>query len=739
MRKIIFILFIVATFLPKQSNSQNVNFDSLWTVWNNSLEEDTVRLKSLDNIIKRGYLFTQPDSAFILSQKQYEFADKRGLKKYVGDALNIQGISFDIRGEGDKAIYYYTKSLKIRQQIGDKQGEAASINNIGIIYDNKGDFDKAIEFYNKSLKIREDIGDKRGVASSLSNIGNIYNFKGQAKEAIQYYTKSLKIGEEINDMQTVAFTLNNIGIIYKNQKNYQGALECYNKSLKINEELGSESGISTALSNIGNIYDIKGESDKALDYHMRSLAIKEKIKDVHNIPISLVNIGSIYAEKGEYDKALEYYERSLKINEEISEKQGITTSLINISSVYQKQGKYIKAIPSANKALSFANEMGVIAQVTSAANVLAHSYKGLGNYNKALEMYQLFITSRDSVLSEDNQKELIKQEYKYNYEKQKAVDDKENEKQLAISSEQEEKQKVISIAIAGGLALVILFAIFIFNRLQITKKQKLLIEDQKLEVEQQKEIVEEKNQEITDSINYAKRIQNAILPPEKVVKEYLQESFILYKPKDIVAGDFYWMEHKDGKILFAAADCTGHGVPGAMVSVVCNNALNRAVREHGLTEPGEILDKTREIVIEEFEKSDEDVKDGMDIALCSLEGNKLQYAGAHNPLWIIRNGEIIETKANKQPIGKFDNPEPYTTHYFELEKGDSVYIFSDGYVDQFGGEKGKKFKTSAFRELLLSIQDKPMEDQKLVIDKAFENWKGNLEQVDDVCVIGVKI
>ena len=292
-----------------------------------------------------------------------------------------------------------------------------------------------------------------------------------------------------------------------------------------------------------------------------------------------------------------------------------------------------------------------------------------------------------------------------------------------------------------------------FNRLQVTKKQKIVIETQKQEVEKQKEVVElahdeleEKNREIMDSITYAKRIQNAILPPLKVVKEYLQESFILYKPKDIVAGDFYWMEavvskenNKEKTVLFAAADCTGHGVPGAMVSVVCNNALNRSVREHGLTDPGEILNKTREIVIQEFEKSDEEVKDGMDIALCSLEGNTLKYAGAHNPLWIIRNGELLETKANKQPIGQFDNPEPYITHSFDLEPGDSLYIFSDGYVDQFGGEKGKKFKAKAFRELLLSIQDKPMEEQKLIIDETFETWRGALEQIDDVCIIGVRI
>lgn len=245
--------------------------------------------------------------------------------------------------------------------------------------------------------------------------------------------------------------------------------------------------------------------------------------------------------------------------------------------------------------------------------------------------------------------------------------------------------------------------------------------------------------EITDSISYAKNIQTAILPSKNVVQRLLRKSFILYKPKDIVAGDFYWLEERNDKVLFAAADCTGHGVPGAMISVVCNNALNRAVREYNLTEPGKILDKTREIVKEEFEKSGEEVNDGMDIALCSLEGNQLKYAGAHIPVWIIRDGAILETKGDRQPIGKFDHQQPYTTHTFELQEGDTIYIFSDGYVDQFGGERGKKFKVKAFRELLLKIQEKIMKEQKSIINQTFENWKGSLEQIDDVCVIGVRV
>jgi serine phosphatase RsbU (regulator of sigma subunit) len=281
-----------------------------------------------------------------------------------------------------------------------------------------------------------------------------------------------------------------------------------------------------------------------------------------------------------------------------------------------------------------------------------------------------------------------------------------------------------------------------------------IITQQKNEVEEQKHLVEEKNKEITDSINYAKRIQSAILPQPRLVKEYFKDSFILYKPKDIVAGDFYWFEVIEDLIFFAAADCTGHGVPGALVSVVCHNALNRSVKEFALTNPAEILNKTREIVIAEFEKSDEDVKDGMDISLCAinLESNILQWSGANNPLWILSKNneelgnapgselvEVIETKPDKQPIGKFAFAKDFTKHEFQLHKGDEIYIFTDGFQDQFGGEKGKKYKVSRLRELLIALNLQTMDEKRTKIEEAFRDWKGELDQVDDVCIIGVRI
>lgn len=257
----------------------------------------------------------------------------------------------------------------------------------------------------------------------------------------------------------------------------------------------------------------------------------------------------------------------------------------------------------------------------------------------------------------------------------------------------------------------------------------------------QKENLEVKNKEITDSITYAKRIQTAILPPDSVFKKHLKESFILYLPKDVVAGDFYWMEHLNDVVLFAAADCTGHGVPGAMVSVVCNNALNRSVREEGITDPGRILDRTRDIIVHEFGKSNEDVKDGMDISLCALNTKtlELKWAGANNPLWYVRNGELLEVKPDKQPIGQYFNAKPFTTHSLKLQAGDVLYVTTDGYQDQFGGEKGKKYKASNLKQLLLDNHHRSLEDQKKAVMTSFIDWKGKNEQVDDVCIIGVKI
>ncbi len=573
-----------------------------------------------------------------------------------------------------------------------KSDKAEAYNNLGYMFKIQGIPSKAIENLYLSIDLSEQIKDSTGMANTYNNLGSAYQQQSDAESAKNFFLKSLDIYKKINDKEGVAITYNNLGYQYELEKNYKKSFFYHDKSIALWEELESPIYKAYSLNNIGVNLDHMGLRDSALNNFFEALKIFEAYGNDEDIAWTFNLIGGLYIDQHKINEAKNYLEQGLELANTLKIAETKRDILKNLYVLYAYQKEYEKAF----------------------------------NYHKQ------FVELDNKIKNNETQKLALKKQLTNKYEKQKERREFEHNLQL----EKEENQR---FSLYIGVAFLIIFLGFMYNRFRVTKKQKLVIEEAHHELG-------EKNQEIMDSITYAKRIQNAILPTDKIVKEHLPSSFILYKPKDIVAGDFYWMEsvaptskNKSAKVLFAAADCTGHGVPGAMVSVVCNNALNRCVREHNLTDPAQILDKTREIVVEEFEKSDEEVKDGMDIALCSLEGTTLKYAGAHNPLWIIRNGEIIETKADKQPIGKFIQPLPYTTHTFELQEGDSIYIFSDGYVDQFGGEKGKKFKAKAFRELLLTVQANTMEEQKTTLNNTFESWKGDLEQIDDVCVIGLKI
>lgn len=321
------------------------------------------------------------------------------------------------------------------------------------------------------------------------------------------------------------------------------------------------------------------------------------------------------------------------------------------------------------------------------------------------------------------------------------------------------KQDLIEISndtrfyIIGGFVILVVLMLFVLYYSFQNKKVNHLLKRKHGEISKINKNIEEKSKEIKDSILYAKRIQSAILTSKEEFNNNLSNSLLVFLPKDIVAGDFYWHKQKDNLVFYAVADCTGHGVPAAMVSVICNHALNTCVNELGLTNPGEILDKAREIVIEAFNNQGGDIQDGMDISLCVLDKNdvekdgfysSLKWAGANSPLWLIRStknkeSELFEYKPNKQPVGKTLNPTSFTTNTISLQKEDSLFIFSDGFSDQFGGEKGKKFMSRQFKNFLLSINNLSMDTQKELILEKFKEWKGNNEQVDDVCVVGVRV
>ena len=385
-----------------------------------------------------------------------------------------------------------------------------------------------------------------------------------------------------------------------------------------------------------------------------------------------------------------------------------------------------------NAGLQIAQELGSLNQVYLHSESLYKIYKEIGDITKALQMHELYMETKDSLAKMDAEQELYKFEIEKEYQLEKQEDSLIFMEQIHIKTEQIntqnekiEKERVIKYSLFIGIFIVISSLVLIFKNLKKTKNQKALIETQ--------------HKDLTSSISYAKRIQAALLPTNSAVSESFNESFILYLPKDIVAGDFYWLEKTKDTTLFAVADCTGHGVPGAMVSVICNNGLNRSVREYNITQPSKILDKTRDIVIQEFAKSNEDIQDGMDIALCSIKGDKLNYSGAHNPLIVIRNKEVIKVKADRQPIGAYEKSEDFTNHILDIQKGDMIYIFTDGFVDQFGGEKRKKYKLKNLLAFLTNISTKPLTEQNTILKQEFASWKGTEDQIDDVCVMGVRV
>ncbi|MFT5777583.1 MAG: serine phosphatase RsbU (regulator of sigma subunit) [Crocinitomicaceae bacterium] len=627
--------------------------------------------------------------------------------------------------------------------------DSARLNSIHVITRERYVFakpDSAFILAKKQYDLAKKVGDKRWMAEGKNTQAISLHIQGNYNEAIDYYNEAISIAEENDNKKSLAGSLNNVGIIYKDQGNNAMALEYFERSLKIKREIDDLNGIANSLGNLGSVNLIERNYDKALGLFNRGLAIHLRTGNKRGISGFYNEKGLTYLGLKDLDSAQFYFNKSLEIRDQIVDKKGSANCLANLALVYNERKEYKEALVFGNKALRIAQQSSAIIEESQAARALYESHNALGNHEEALRMHELYLLTKDSIGNESSLEKILQFDYRVKYEKRHLADSVRNAEKEKVSKAENRSNKLLAkkksdqaFYLFGLLFIAILFGIFIFNRFRITQKQKAIIVDQKQEVDLAYKELDVKNKEILDSINYAKRIQTAMLPSDKAFKEYLQDSFILYKPKDIVAGDFYWMEAKNGVVLFAVADCTGHGVPGAMVSVVCNNGLNRAVREFALTKPGEILDRTRELVVREFDRSQTNMQDGMDIALCRIEGMVLHYSGAYNSLWIIRDHELIELKADKQPIGKSDNAKPFTTQEFELKKGDSLYAATDGYVDQFGGKDDKKLKSKNFKEFLMTIQGESMQVQKTKIDQKFEAWRGDAEQVDDVCIIGVNI
>jgi serine phosphatase RsbU (regulator of sigma subunit) len=596
-----------------------------------------------------------------------------------------------------------------------------------------GKVNQALRYLSWSHKIFKKQNRQLELYECMNDFALIYGSEGAFGKAQEYNFYCMEIAEKFKDMERLSLTYNNIGGIYSYKKMHKKAMDFFRKSLAIrlvNEDFGS---VATCYNNIGASHLRLSQMDSAVYYLEKFLALSVMDKHVLDVAIARFNLGCASFNLLDDDKAKKEWDMAESVFNELSQERWLLLTILKQCSLDEKRGFKKTEIRNRLKVIERRSEK--LHDLDLATRVTKQLYDlsvEMNNSKAALEYHQRYVQLRDSANNLKEERLLAFSEAKVHYQKEKKEDTRVYLESIKDEKQKQNRQAQITYSIAGVMFVVILMGFHLFRQVKITRIQKLQIANQHKNLQHQ-------HQEITDSINYARRIQNAILPFVEDVREVFPDSFMIYQPKDVVAGDFYWIQNLEKGKLFAVADCTGHGVPGAMVSVVCINSLNRCVREHGLSEPGQILDKTREIVIEEFEKAQEEMKDGMDIALCNIQGYQLEYAGANNPLWLLRNSKILELGANKQPIGKFFKPEKFKTHKIDLLPGDQIYLFSDGIIDQFGGPKGKKFKKQQLRDLILDIQGQEMDEQRARIEKSLISWMGTHEQIDDICMMGMKI
>lgn len=618
-----------------------------------------------------------------------------------------------------------------------------------INYFAKNDFPNSLKCMLSVLKINEELDDKEGICSAYFDLAISYKEEGSYAEALEILLKAQKIQQGLNNSYGIALSYSELGENYSKIGDFKLSLKNYLLAIRKYEEYNDTVSASYILYSVGDLFVKRHEADSALKYFLEAIKIVEKkpenSRDNQLIANAFSRIGESYEAKEQYNVAIRYVLQSIKINEKFGG-GGLADSYFILSRIYYKQQELISAQKFCSKALLYIDRINWSPYerwtLSEKANVLMSNIEmKLGRCEESIAYHKASISARDSLHNENRVKKSVREQMQFEIDKKLLADSLKLVEERNINDIKFKQERDQRYFLYGGLALLILFGSVMFNRFTVTKKQKFLIEKKEKETQVQKHLIEEKQKEIVDSISYAKRLQEAILPPQQFVNTHLINNFIYYQPKDIVAGDFYWAEKVDDFFFIAAADSTGHGVPGAMVSVVCSNALNRTIKEFKLTETGKILDKTRELVIETFEKSASEVKDGMDISLLCIDSkNKnIFWSGANNPLWYIQDSELKEIKGDKQPVGKSYDTKPFTTNEISYKSDTTFYLFTDGLADQFGGPKGKKFKYKQFEELLVSINDKPMQEQSDIISQKFEEWRGILEQVDDVCVIGIKI
>lgn len=718
------LLFFSAGLLCAQQNPNQHQIDSLQVVLKTTKDE----LKpGVLNQLAQFYGMTSLDTAENYASQALALAEELKMDKEQAQALFILGTVKYHKGNSSEALSVWGREAELYNKLGMNAELAGCYNRIGVCYKNMGKYDKAIEMYQRAANLYEKIGDKVGLFQTLANIGNFYYFYGE---------------------------------------NYDKALEYYEKSLKIVEEIDAPQGKANILNSMGNVYSERKDYDKAMSYYRQSLRIYNDLNDKYGLATTKNNLGRAYARKGEYDKGLNFCEEAVQIWEELGNKDQLASAIRDLGFVYNGMKRYDLALKYYKQTRDLFTELGRTKEAADIHRDISEVYAETGQYKLALDNYVMYSNLKDSIFKEDTQKQIS--EYETMFKTQ------EKEKALAMKEAQLQKQKNFRNTLMFAIGFLILLAFFIMNRYLMKRKANHVLEAQNAEITRQngeiirqneeitrqKEEIERQKTEITDSIHYAQRIQKALLPPPEFVTEHLPDHFILFRPRDIVSGDFYWMTQKNNKIVVAAADCTGHGVPGAFMSMLGISFLNEIVNKMERVEAHQILNQLRNYVKTALRQTGKEgeAKDGMDIALCIIDkqNRTIQYSGAYNPLYLIRKAEanpladageeymdgyeLVQVKADRMPIGIYiREKDSFSVHEFEVSPGDTLYLFSDGYQDQVADDGVSKFMAKRFKSLLLSIQDRSMTEQKEILEAEYNKWKGQYKQIDDVIVLGFKL
>lgn len=697
-------------------------------------------LNIMAEVYDEGQHWHLSDSCSTLSMA---ISKKLNYKNGIGEAYKQKGFVCEDTANLLGATLNYKLAIPYFIEAKNSRGHIRCLGYLAKICLGKGSLNEAITYFKRTIEVSKLAKADAETAYHYSGLGDVYYCKGNYNEALRNNLLSLQYSVQAGDKESEASACTSLGNIYSSKGDFENGILYYSRALKINLERSNFEGVAACYSNFGAIFHSKGMPALAEQNYQQGIQVLKSKSDTlsEDFPSMLGNLADVYIEKSNFREAELLLKRSLFICEKIGDASRKASSSMRLGSLYAKMNRPQDAKAWYEKGIRLANEIGGKEVLKESYDQLSRLDVQMGNYEHAYTNYRKYVMYRDSLDNLEAEKNAARLQLQYEYDKRKSADSikVQGERTLNLVRSQEEKKQ--RYWLYAGLVLVIVFSGFMVNRYQVTMRQKKLIELKEQETMFQKHLVEEKNQEITDSITYAKRLQEAILPPADYLDIHYPENFVLYLPKDIVAGDFYWAEQVADQFLIAAADSTGHGVPGAMVSVVCSNALNRAVFEFGLSDPGLVLDKTRELVLSTFSKGNAEVKDGMDISLLSIDTRtkKICWSGANNPLFYLDDGEVKEIKADKQPIGKTEHPKPFTTHSINPKPGSMFYLITDGFADQFGGDRGKKFMYKRLLQLFVDHHSSPMDIQKEEFKAAFDSWKGNLEQVDDVTIIGIRL